>query len=68
MTLFAAAVYSDAFILRKRHCFWQDVKCKKKNRDIPSVIKKSTHIFRPVYIYYIYQYVYKNYCYKKIMQ
>jgi len=42
MTLFAAAVYSDAFILRKRHCFWQDVKCKKKNRDIP-ITHKKTH-------------------------
>lgn len=21
---------SDAFILRKRHCFWQEIKCKKK--------------------------------------
>jgi hypothetical protein len=22
---------SDAFILRKRHCFWQEIKCKKKS-------------------------------------
>lgn len=22
---------SDAFILRKCHCFWQEIKCKKKS-------------------------------------
>lgn len=44
---------SDAFILRKRHCFWQEIKCK-KNRDIPSLIKKYIHT------YFLYR-MYKKY-------
>lgn len=41
---------SDAFILRKRHCFWQEIKCK-KNIVISITHKKThTHIFFVSYV------------------